>query len=104
MSTLFIPNAITTFIAILALILGGLLFVLSPRLVRRVVQSMEPTFDGHILVSRWLHLYALEAIACILIYSGLCASDMLNPLPLWLALGSISIAAFLLSCLLGRYL
>jgi hypothetical protein len=99
-----ISMIITISLASLAFISSLLLLVLSPRLIGTVAHETEQSMLARSLLKRWTHLFFLEGIACLLFYSGVCILSIITPLQPLSAIMLIAVSAFILSCLLCRYL
>ncbi|GCE14756.1 hypothetical protein [Tengunoibacter tsumagoiensis] len=101
---LHLPSIIVTILAMVACICGMFLLLFAPRLVGRVDNGEDQSALVHALIVRWIHLFGLEILSCLLLYYGLCTYGLfpaLAPLPVLLI---AVLVGLLLSCLLCRYL
>ena len=98
------PDTITQFIVIFALLCGTTLFIMGPRLATSFAHSHSAASKVLHLSIRWLHLFLIELVACMFLYTGLDTSGLLPALPPLTTSASIVSIAFLVSCMLAFYI
>ncbi|HTI14880.1 MAG TPA: hypothetical protein VL461_09965 [Dictyobacter sp.] len=99
-----IGHVATIIITILGLLSGITLLCAGPRIVKRVAHATTPNPFTKSFFTRWVHLFFVEAIACLILYTTFSSNGWFLPQNMLTGILIVPGMAFCTSCILAYYI